>query len=496
MRISRVYAMLVACLTVGSAILTSCGDAADSGSDLTTAAVGEQTAAVTELETTEEDVRRAVSDNVPELNFEGAEFRTMTQESTVNDIWVAEESGDILDDAIYARNRAVEERFNITIPEVLAVPFGEISTYVKKTVSAGEDAYDLVIGQMEQSGKDVLGGYFMNWYDLPHINFKQPWYPSTLVEEATVNDKMYIIASDLSLSYIIYTYCVYYDKVAAANYDLPDLYQMVDDGKWTMDTMFTLAKSIYTDTDGSNDRSEGDYYGMFAALDGCTVSAYFYGADQPYASIKNDEIVMDVNSDKTISILETMRENLFETDGIWSVKSDITSQGAANAFITGNYLFSPSIIKYALYQLRETENEWGILPFPKWEESQDRYYSAIDAGASVLTVPTTAQKTEMIGAVVEVLSAESWKSVMPTFYDTVMDSKIANDEGTVRMLDTIFDSRVIDFAYLYDGWDGWVFKMQSLLVGSNDFASFYAKQEKAVSKHYQKVLDIFLNDLE
>jgi hypothetical protein len=64
------------------------------------------------------------------------------------------------------------------------------------------------------------------------------------------------------------------------------------------------------------------------------------------------------------------------------------------------------------------------------------------------------------------------------------------------MLDTIFDSRVIDFAYLYDGWDGWVFKMQSLLVGSNDFASFYAKQEKAVSKHYQKVLDIFLNDLE
>jgi hypothetical protein len=102
----------------------------------------------------------------------------------------------------------------------------------------------------------------------------------------------------------------------------------------------------------------------------------------------------------------------------------------------------------------------------------------------------------MIGAVVEVLSAESWKGVMPTFYDTVMDSKIANDEGTVRMLDTIFDSRVIDFAYLYDGWNGWVFKMASLLTGTQDFASFYAKQEKSVSKHYQKVLDIFLNDLE
>jgi len=496
MRPIRVCAMLLALLSVGSAALMSCGDSGDNGAVTTAAAGGEMTAADTAIETTEEDVRRAVSDNVPEFDFGGAEFRTMTQDSTANDIWVKEETGDILDDAIYARNRTVEERFNITIPEVLAVPFGEISNYVKKSVNAGDDAYELVIGQMEQSGKDVLGGYFMNWYDLPHINFKQPWYPSTLVEEATVNDKMFIIASDLSLSYILYTYCIYYDKVAASNYDLPDLYQIVDDGKWTLDTMFSLAKDIYTDTDGSNDRSEGDYFGMYAALDGCTVSAYFYGIDQPYASVKNDAVSMDVNSDKTVSALEVFRENFFETNGIWSVKSGVTTQGAANEFITGNYLFAPSIIKYSLYQLRETENEWGILPFPKWDEAQDRYYSAIDAGASVLTVPTTAQNTEMIGAVVEVLSAESWKTVMPTFYDTVMDSKIANDEGTVRMLDTIFDSRVIDFAYLYDGWEGWVFKMQSLLTGTQDFASFYAKEEKRVSKHYEKVLDIFLNDLD
>ena len=496
MKAIRMQSMLLAILTLGSAALASCASGDDSGAASTTAAAAEQTAAVTEIETTEEDVRRAVSDNVPEFDFGGAEFRTITQDSTANDIWVKEETGDILDDAIYARNRTVEERFNITIPEVLAVPFGEISSYVKKAVNAGDDAYELVIGQMEQTGQDALGGYIMNWYDLPHVNFNQPWYPSTLVEQATVNDKMYIIASDLSLSYIIYTYCIYYDKIAAANYDLPDLYQLVDDGKWTLETMFSLAKGIYTDTDGSNDRSEGDYFGMFAGLDGCTVSAYFYGIEQPYASIKNDAISMDVNSEKTVSALEVMRENFFETDGIWSVTSGITTQGSANAFITGNYLFAPSIIKYSLYQLRETKNEWGILPYPKWDEAQTRYYSAIDAGASVLTVPTTAQNTEMIGAVVEVLSAESWKGVMPTFYDTVMDSKIANDEGTVRMLDTIFDSRVIDCAYLYDGWNGWVFKMQSLLTGTQDFASFYAKQEKAVSKHYQKVLDIFLNDLE
>ena len=71
MKHSRIYSMLLACLTLGSAALASCGDA-DSGTSVVTDAVGgETTAAVTEIETTEEDARRAVSDNVPEFDFGG-----------------------------------------------------------------------------------------------------------------------------------------------------------------------------------------------------------------------------------------------------------------------------------------------------------------------------------------------------------------------------------------------------------------------------------------
>ena len=100
MKAIRMQSMLLAILTLGSAALASCASGDDSGAASTTAAAAEQTAAVTEIETTEEDVRRAVSDNVPEFDFGGAEFRTITQDSTANDIWVKEETGDILDDAI------------------------------------------------------------------------------------------------------------------------------------------------------------------------------------------------------------------------------------------------------------------------------------------------------------------------------------------------------------------------------------------------------------
>ena len=67
MKAIRMQSMLLAILTLGSAALSSCASGDDSGAASTTAAAAEQTAAATEIETTEEDVRRAVSDNVPEL---------------------------------------------------------------------------------------------------------------------------------------------------------------------------------------------------------------------------------------------------------------------------------------------------------------------------------------------------------------------------------------------------------------------------------------------
>ena len=104
MKNAKRTALVLALLTAGIAV-SACGDTGNDGS--VTTAANDGTAAVTEAvsELSEEDSRRAVSDNIPEMDFEGAPFRTITQDSTVNDIWVEAETGDVLDDAIYGRNR-------------------------------------------------------------------------------------------------------------------------------------------------------------------------------------------------------------------------------------------------------------------------------------------------------------------------------------------------------------------------------------------------------
>lgn len=143
-------------------------------------------------------------------------------------------------------------------------------------------------------------------------------------------------------------------------------------------------------------------------------------------------------------------------------------------------------------QLRGYENDYGILPFPKWDAAQEEYYSVCDAGCNVLAVPITAQNTEMIGVMVESLSAYAWKTVLPTYYDIALDAKSTRDEESVEMLDIVLENRVIDFAYLYDGWNGWVFTLPELVSSKKGFASLYASKEPAKLKYYQKVLDFFV----
>lgn len=76
-----------------------------------------------EAETVPETEETVLSDNVPELDFRGVTV-TMAGQGTLGsvndlDIWVPERTGDVVRDAIFQRNIAMEERFNVSIAEPL-----------------------------------------------------------------------------------------------------------------------------------------------------------------------------------------------------------------------------------------------------------------------------------------------------------------------------------------------------------------------------------------
>ncbi len=472
----------------------ACGEKEPGETDAPETAANTDTAAA-DTETETEETGRTLQDEVPELNFDGTVFRTIVQDSTLYDIYAAEETGDMLNDAIYYRTRDIEERFNIVIAPAEELAFRELSTKILKSIRAQADEYDMILGQMEETGKDALGGFFRNWYDIPYVDFTKPWWPKSVARDAaTVNGKMFVTVSDLCVSYAEQTWGIVFDKDRAVDYGVDGVYDLVREGKWTIDKLMELADSVYTDVNGDGAKDENDYYGYVTADNGCLILSYFYGFDQRLAVVEDGKVNMVLNTEKSAEICDKIYR-LTNAQGTYK-PTDSSNAGIYNVFVNENALFCPMELQYVYRQLRDYENSYGVVPLPKWDEAQSEYYSVCDAGANVMVIPVTAQNIEMIGAVVEALSAYSWRSVMPTYCDIVLNRKSARDPESAEMMELILDSRVIDFAYLYDGWTGWVFKLAGMTAQEGSFASVYEKNEKAMQNYYDKVLKLFYDDAE
>ena len=472
----------------------ACGEKEPGETDAPDTVANTDTAAA-DTETETEETGRTLQDEVPELNFYGTTFRTIGQDSTLYDIYAAEETGDMLNDAIYYRTRDIEERFNIVIAPAEELAFRELSTKILKSIRAQADEYDMILGQMEETGKDALGGFFRNWYDIPYVDFTKPWWPKSVARDAaTVNGKMFVTVSDLCVSYAEQTWGIVFDKDRAVDYGVDGVYDLVREGKWTIDKLMELADSVYTDVNGDGAKDENDYYGYVTADNGCLILSYFYGFDQRLAVVEDGKVNMVLNTEKSAEICDKIYR-LTNAQGTYK-PTDSSNAGIYNVFVNENALFCPMELQYVYRQLRDYEHSYGVVPLPKWDEAQSEYYSVCDAGANVMVIPVTAQNIEMIGAVVEALSAYSWRSVMPTYCDIVLNRKSARDPESAEMMELILDSRVIDFAYLYDGWTGWVFKLAGMTAQEGSFASVYEKNEKAMQNYYDKVLKLFYDDAE
>ena len=301
-----------------------------------------------------------------------------------------------------------------------------------------------------------------------------------------------MIESDLSIGYLQQTWMMLYNKTKAAELgNIPDLYQMVEDGTWTIDELDRLSRDVYIDVNGDTTRDDGDFYGFAGTRDGCMFVAFVYGCDGRFISLDDDlNIVQHINSEKTISILEKLSKLFVSNTGTLQKENAFTRQ---DIFPKGIVLFEPMQMHDLLkpeFDMRNMEDEFGVLPIPKYDAEQEEYYTVVDGGADIMVIPTTVSNIEFVGAIVEAMSAASYNDVIPVYMGQAIEQKGARDEESIKILREILDSRVIDFAYLYDGFKGWAMKLPGLILSPDTIASSIDSQLPAVTDYYEGVVEL------
>ena len=432
--------------------------------------------------------------NVPELDFGGADFLVAYTDwqGYQHYFFADEETGDGMNDAIWTRKVRVEEALAVNIGQDNCGEITEVSAKVRRTVSAGEDAYQLALLHCIYGVPEMLmdGGYLYDFNDLPYVETKADWWNQRMMEELSVHGHNYFGISDYMIPC---PYAVFFNRDMIQQKKMDNPYSLVYDGTWTLDKMLSIAESAILDVNGDGVMDENDVWGL-SANESSKYVALQYGADQFLTGRDaSGNVTLVQNTEKMLSIVEMLQRYVSKSGSIYTPKgSDYIYVDPL--FMDGRMLFLLLPISRAT-AFRESESPIGILPYPKYDAAQKDYVS-LDWGG-LMGVPKSITNADMVGAVAELLAFESAETVIPAYYDVLLAGKIARDEDTVAMLDILFDTIVYDVGMNYFGGSGQIsdlfYTLGRLVVNgkSADYASWYAKNEpgalKAIEKFYAEV---------
>ncbi len=480
---------LLALLT--AACIISCGDASDDGStaDTTTAVGGNETGALTEAP--------ELQDGLPEADLEGWQFRMSLQGDTVHQekTYVDGETGSIVSDAVYDKIRTVEERFNV---DIIMTEDSQNSAdnldNVKNMILAGDDFAEILQGHDISMANLAMEGYFINVYDIPHLDFTKPWWSKATLDSMTVADQMYMMFNNISYCNLSGMRALYFNKTLLQAQDIVFPYEEVLAGTWTLDRLLELSAQGYKDLNGDGKTDENDQFGFINP----TVYYCFFEPFQvePYCKDQNGDLYYDVNLEKIQTLTEKFYELLFTQGGYIAKATDVeTSRDLTyKAFTEDRAMFIYTDLTRGVQYVSDSEAIYGLLPMPKFDEKQDTYYGG--STDRPIAVPiTAANQLDAIGLVSEALNAEGYKQVYPAYYEVAMKSRYADQTEDAQMLDLIHDNVIISFTYLNGNYKSiYNIMLENLFNASSpstDVASWCAKNEKTQIAHVEKLQEFF-----
>ena len=414
------------------------------------------------------EIDNYVSDLASQYSFDGATFNIIGSPATIYPE-NPEVTGNLENNALYSRVVDIEENFGIQVtfrvskgPDAGYENTGMETTDVVTTDQmSGLRSYDLVEGNLGTAGAPLLNAGCLqpvNDYDM--LDFTKSWWLNDLEQCFSIDGKLYFLTGKINPSHYSDAACILYNKQVAEEFQLPDMYEIVDNGEWTVDKMNEIASYIPA---GS---------AVKRYMLGGGLSLYFGGGFT--LSYKDEDDVPVIPS----SLSQAQSDYIDKLNGIFgdeSVKFDKAVAGYdfydRDVFTNGEVLFWVDDA-YRAVDMRTFDVEFGILPIPKKDVSQKNYISLSSDRAVYFAKDI--KDPEMTGVITEALAALSEKHLEPAYYEKALKGRSTYDTKSKKVLDILYNSKVVDLELSYN-WGEIGKIVNEATVGHNDsYISEYA----------------------
>lgn len=433
-------------------------------------------------ETEPEDVLKLLE----KKDYDGYEFIFYTREccNHANNLYAEAEANDAVSVANYNRNLKVQEYLNMEIVEPITAPDGNCVTLID-ALKANDDVCDAIHWHFKFLGEMATTGLLRKMSDLPYFSFEEDWWATDLIENYSIAGNVYVAQGEYCSDTVTDMGCLAFNRrIQRDSLSDVDFFQLVRDHEWTLDKMITYAKQIGEDSNKDSVIDENDTFGFNTSAQ--HLFQFMYSSNQ-HTTAKNEDGIPELvlNTEKMYDLVEKVYGLICDNPYTYCPEvNDI------HIFTEGRALFSSYCFYDITYEItRDMEDGFGILPYPKYDESQEEYYSRMISHASLLGLPYNLEKPERSAHIMEAMAREGYQTVRPAIYETALKTKYT-DTDSWEMMDIIMAGSTSDFADIYDNFN--LAYTLDTLIGRHkwdDFGSFYAMYESIEITTLQKAID-------
>ncbi|MCL1792586.1 MAG: hypothetical protein FWG34_01825 [Oscillospiraceae bacterium] len=439
--------------------------------------------------------------DVPEITFGEYSFTFLSVYSghadwtdwNTRDIYSEHMDGEPINDAVFTRNSAIEEKFGIQIKEVREE---NVSTKMRASVAAGDNMYDVVMPRLGEVVSLAQEGLLTDIREIPYIDLEKPWWSRSCAEQMSVGNRLYFIQGDLTVIDKDAMEAMVFNKKLIRENEIEIPYDLVNSGKWTIDKMIEQSKDISMDlnSDGKMNLRD-DRFGLVVQR---TSFLSYYGAagGTIIDKDKNDLPYVNFASEKNYALLDKLTLMMRDKENVVDLHR---YEGQFPIYEEQAKMFSEDrglsmwIRMRIVENLRNMETDFGIVPLPKYDENQKNYISRMNPNVStVIAVLKTESDLERTGIILEALTCESKYVLQPAYYDITLKVKNTRDTESEAMLDIIYDNRYTqyDIAEIYNfGNFAGTIRAIPTHDGDASYASQFEKFESAMQKAIDKTIE-------
>ena len=396
--------------------------------------------------------------------------------------------GEAVNDAAYHRRSNTEDALNADI-ECVWADGSDCHNVVKKSVQAGDDAYQIVYTHCIYGISDyATAGALYNLYDLPYLDWNAPWWDYRMMQEFIIGTRMHYASGDLLLQS---SNGVLFNKRISDDYGFENHYEMVKSGRWVYDTFLAQASSVTVDINGDGVIDRSDQTGYTGDLTERLCDIPFFCGER-CTKMGENGIELVFWSDKMVDIFNKTYKYFTDSS---------VSNGYFRFYSENNQGFEEDLALYTLSTvsgiagMREYEVDFGVIPGFKYNEEQESYYSY--CWPCFVCVPTTITDPELTGACLEQYCYNSTE-LQTAYNEVLIRGKSTRDVESLEMLDLVNSVKVCDIGASYLGFDSSFHKIfycfyELMPEKKDNIASHYEKAlkgvDKALTKLYDKIME-------